>query len=52
MICENLLKDTSKNELSKPVVLKLFKSRPTFQNINFRVPHNSACTSKYLEKVK
>ena len=27
-----------------------FKSRPTFQNINFRVPHNSTCTSKYLEK--
>ena len=27
-----------------------FKSRPTFQNINFRVPHKSTCTSKYLEK--
>ena len=27
-----------------------FKPRPTFQNINFRVPHSSTCTSKYLEK--
>ena len=34
----------------RPVVPKLYKSRPTFQNINFRIPHNSACISKYLEK--
>ena len=35
---------------SKAVVPKLFKSRPTFQNINFRIPHTFACISKYLEK--
>ena len=27
-----------------------FKSRPTFQNINFRRPHNLTCTLKNWEK--
>ena len=35
---------------SSTMVPKLFKSRPTFQNIHFRVPQNFACTSEYLEK--
>ena len=34
------------------VVSKLFKSQPTFQNINFRVPYNSTRASKYLKKVQ
>ena len=33
---------------SNAVVPKLYKSRPTFQNINFQVPHSSACTGTVL----